>query len=384
MRVLIVTSLYNPYILGGAEISSQILSENLAKKGIQVDVLTIGKENIIEVMNLVKVERTNVVKENEDILTGTEFKGIRTKFKHRIGVYFSTKMFNFFYNYFEKNNYDLIHVSNPMRGFYPHMCWKAANKLRIPVVQSIRDTSFLMEYEGNNPIINLYKKSLRKANIYYLNKYTTQIHFPSNFIKELFEKEGLRKNGTVIYNAVEDVNINKDIKKKNQIIYVGRLSEKKGVYDLIKIFKELEDKSYSLVLIGNEESSIGPMHNVEVIPWLNIKEVYKRISESKVLVLPSKEQEAFGRTLLEGILNHTLVIGRKIGAIPEILNFDDRYLFLSESEFKTKLTRVLKLKPKFYNEDLLRMQGSMEKFTVDNHINSFINLYEKVISGSIN
>ena len=57
MKLLIITSMYPPYIKGGGEISTSLLAEHLVNLGVDVSVLTIADEHKCETINGVKVIR---------------------------------------------------------------------------------------------------------------------------------------------------------------------------------------------------------------------------------------------------------------------------------------------------------------------------------------
>jgi glycosyltransferase involved in cell wall biosynthesis len=57
--------------------------------------------------------------------------------------------------------------------------------------------------------------------------------------------------------------------------------------------------------------------NVTFVPWsLNMKSIYVRTA---VILMPSQCEEGFGRVILEAQMNGIPVLGRAIGAIPEVL-----------------------------------------------------------------
>ncbi len=58
MKVLIFNTFYYPNIVGGAEKSTQLLAESLAKKGINITVVSIGN-NEPKIINGVKVYYIN-------------------------------------------------------------------------------------------------------------------------------------------------------------------------------------------------------------------------------------------------------------------------------------------------------------------------------------
>jgi glycosyltransferase involved in cell wall biosynthesis len=100
--------------------------------------------------------------------------------------------------------------------------------------------------------------------------------------------------------------------------------------------------------------------------------------EAKVVVLPSRWDEAFGRILVESVFCGTLPVGSNKGAIPEVLNYESKYIFESRSDLTQKLARIFFMNDKEYSDEVSRIENNMEKFTVRNHVKYFSNLYENI------
>ena len=127
-------------------------------------------------------------------------------------------------------------------------------------------------------------------------------------------------------------------RKKDQIVYVGRLSKEKGVETLIKAFGILYGrletpvqstcstwlKNLKLVIVGDgvdrqelEEHAEGL--NVEFLGLKPASIVRTVMAESKAAILPSECWETFGLTVVESMLEKTPVIVSDLGALPEIV-----------------------------------------------------------------
>ena len=65
MRIAIICTLYPPYVLGGAEISTSLLAKGLANKGHEVTVITTGNKQKEEIVDGIRVYR---VKNNGTLL----------------------------------------------------------------------------------------------------------------------------------------------------------------------------------------------------------------------------------------------------------------------------------------------------------------------------
>lgn len=98
-----------------------------------------------------------------------------------------------------------------------------------------------------NPIARILKKAL----------YATSVGFiaqTDRVAKVQKERFGNRLNITIIPNAIALINSREETKKKESILYVGRMSEEKGVDRLIKAFAAIDNKKWYLDLVGE-----GPM-----------------------------------------------------------------------------------------------------------------------------
>lgn len=109
------------------------------------------------------------------------------------------------------------------------------------------------------------------------------------------------------------------------VIYVGRLSEEKGISEIITSWTEIEDAPL-LTLVGD-----GPLAGVvrcasedeaAKIRWLGTQPASKVLSllkESSLSIVPSQWAEPFGRAAIESMSVGTPVIHTNGGALVEIV-----------------------------------------------------------------
>ena len=147
------------------------------------------------------------------------------------------------------------------------------------------------------------------------------------------------------------------VEKKDQIVYVGRLSKEKGVDTLIKAFGELVSnaekqrgggaknafsknsaalplchsalKNLKLVIVGDgvdraslEEFAQGL--NIDFVGQKPFDEARKVIAESKALISPSACWETFGLAAAEAMSVGTPSVVSNVGALPDIVQ-DGRF-----------------------------------------------------------
>jgi len=164
------------------------------------------------------------------------------------------------------------------------------------------------------------------------------VYFVSEYIKNCF-LNGLNqdfKNLFILPNGIQR-RIDKQPKKKKQIMFIGRLVPEKGCHlfveaisEIVKNFPEWQfniigtpkagenkiNLSYAKNLINNF-MSLGK--NVEYFGFISNDNVIKKLEEVSILVVPSIWQEPFALTALEGICSGAAVIASKVGGMSEML-----------------------------------------------------------------
>jgi len=129
------------------------------------------------------------------------------------------------------------------------------------------------------------------------NEKSKVIFLNENLKKDYEQKYNLNNNYLVLQNGVDTDLFKKIRKKKNQLIFVGKLTrfgKSRNINFLLQSFTKL-DKSYYLKIIGASEIELKSYNQiirdlqisdrVEIIKYLPHKEVVKLVSESEVGIL---------------------------------------------------------------------------------------------------
>jgi glycosyltransferase involved in cell wall biosynthesis len=105
--------------------------------------------------------------------------------------------------------------------------------------------------------------------------------------------------------------------EKQGYIYVGRLEESKGIYELLNVWKQLDER-FVLIIIGGgeiEEKLKKEFSNANIIfkGKCSREVTLANIATSRYLIQPSLWYETFGLTIIEAMSFGVPVIGFDIG-----------------------------------------------------------------------
>lgn len=380
-KKLLITSFYPPYIIGGAEISNSLLAE-----GLKMDVLTLGVDSKVEIIKEVRVDRIYVSQSISNylksIIESKKDKKI-SKIYYKIKMYYPNFKIHELVKFKLKDEYKLVHTSGISYIFGP-IWWKYAKIKNKKTIHTLRDNYMINSsyVRPNNILIKIFDIFHRNYYINYLEKYVDYVHSPTKYMIDLHIKNGFKiKNTKVIPNTVEmGFELTNYKNKTYDIIYVGSLSKTKGIKTLIELKKLKPELKITLVGSGELESEALKV-GIKCTGWLEQDKVFNYMKKSKIVILPSEWEEAFGRVLIEGVACGTISIGSNMGGIPEVLFNDSRYIFEARnvSDLKNKIERVLKLDEDSYMSEVLDLQKRMEIYKYENHIKQFEEFYDEVL-----
>jgi len=211
----------------------------------------------------------------------------------------------------------------------------------------------------------------------------------SEGLKKLALKTAPRQKISVIPNGVDLKKFQSLPKKKQKlftILYVGRLTKRKGINYLIKAFCKLnKNKDCKLILAGDgnfreklekQVKKSGHKNFVEFIGILNHDQLIKIYRSSDVFVLPSLN-EGMSNTLLEAMASGLPIITTDVGGTKEL--FCDNGYVIRKKSSEDIFEALKKLKSDI---ELLKEMGakSLEKvkgFSWEKVAESFANVFRK-------
>ena len=173
--------------------------------------------------------------------------------------------------------------------------------------------------------------------------------------------------------------------KKNDIftmIAVGRLDPIKGFDKLIEQISKLDfDFVLNIIGEGSEKAKLEKLINSKNLEkkvfLLGFKDNIPQYLANSHLQIISSLTEGLPLTLLEGILNSSLIISTPVGGIVEVLDAD--YLLKIE-EFSNKITDINKDYEKYCKDFKSKHEHLKQKFDFDDYSKSLVKYYEGCIN----
>lgn len=206
-----------------------------------------------------------------------------------------------------------------------------------------------------------------------------------SFAKHQFQMHQLASKSTVLFNFSDEISVKKEYHFGDYLFYYGRLSEEKGVLNLIKAVKELGIKLKIAgigPLLDRILSEIADSCNIEYLGMLNVDEINTVIKNSAFVIVPSEWYENNPMTVIESFSLGKPVIASRIGGIPEIVNFTTGYLFEAGvvDSMKRTILQALSIDKIAYDN----MSGACILFSLNNfdktqHFSQLLKIYNSVL-----
>jgi glycosyltransferase involved in cell wall biosynthesis len=156
---------------------------------------------------------------------------------------------------------------------------------------------------------------------------------PSRFFADTVAKSGLPADRIVVKPHFIDDPGRRDgpPSDSKRIVFVGRLTEAKGLRTLLAAWALRSAPTTKLEIIGEGEMRAELERDappgVRFVGWLPRDAALRRLSTARALVFPSEWYEPFGMVLLEAMAIGLPVVGSDIAAVKEIIEpYDARQL----------------------------------------------------------
>lgn len=203
----------------------------------------------------------------------------------------------------------------------------------------------------------------------------------SNRLVPMITDKAPHANVKVLYNAVKTYKSNPYNTEAHNILFLGRLGERKGTYDLLKVIKKLDKKlpeKVQFYLCGDGDIEgvkktvveYGIEHRIAHIGWIDGKQKMEYIEKSMINVLPSYN-EGLPMSILETMAYGMPNISTSIASIPEVISEGKNGFMITPGDLDKLYDNIMILA----NDEDLRLRISKQawndithEFALDVHI----------------
>ena len=170
------------------------------------------------------------------------------------------------------------------------------------------------------------------------------------------------------------------------ILFVGRLSEEKGIETIIRAAKLIPDIVFKIVGRGPEMERLhllaDGLKNIEFVGFRMGEELAELYRGARAVVLTSRVQENFPLILLEAMALGKPVIASHVGGVPEIVEDRVNGLLVDPADLHGWVEAIMRLT---YDEDFRLSLARAARLTVEykfslkEHYQRLMKVYEEVI-----
>ena len=335
MKIAIVSQLYKPFFKGGAEISSELLARGLKSAGHEVFVISsaVGgaKPGADEVDGIV-VHRLRTGLPYDVMSSGPKPKWAKALW-HAIDIWNPT-VFAAVRKLLRAERPDVLHT-NVIVGLSTSV-WSAARAAGVPVVHTLRDYYLLcvrsLLCKANGQVCQRLCGPCRFFSVCQRprSRSVGAVVGISRFVLEKHREFGFFRNtpGHVIHNAVLGESVaprSKPVGGPLEMVFLGTVEPYKGVGVVLDALAQSPSLPVRLHICGGgaglESLRARCAGDPRVIFEGIVQGERKRaiIAGADVMLVPSVWFEPFGRTVIEGYQQGLVVVGSRIGGIPELI-----------------------------------------------------------------
>lgn len=281
----------------------------------------------------------------------------------------------------ELDNFDVVHIhmasrrSTFRKGKYVRLAIAKGKK----VIIHIHGAEYKLFFDECNEK----QKEYVKETLALADKIIVLSEEWKDYFKNLVDEDKI----IVIYNSIvvpEEFEKNVDT---NKLLFLGRIGQRKGIYDLIEVIDKLKSKFPNIKLYVGGDGEVEKLKqliqekqlekNVEYIGWTSGEKKEKILKECSFYILPSYN-EGMPMSVLEGMAYKNIVISTNVGGIPKVIENNKNGILIEpgdKEKLEEELIRLLK------NKDLrLKLSKGARKtvelkFNIENIIKKIIKTY---------
>lgn len=214
---------------------------------------------------------------------------------------------------------------------------------------------------------------------------------PSHFLRDKMIQFGIPGERIIVQHVAVELAQFRLVAAGSYVLYMGRLSEAKGVLTLAKAAARLPDVKFAFAGEGEGMPELEAviqsegLANIDLVGFKAGEELRSLIEGSLVVVVPSQWYENCPRTVLEAFACAKPVVGSRIGGIPELISEgEDGYLFEpgDDAELAEKISLLLQDDERRVQMGQAGRRKMEREFSPDAYYEGTLEIYRQVASRS--
>jgi len=396
LRFCLITTFYPPYSFGGDAIYVQQLAHELAERGHHVEVV-----HCLDSYKLLargEIPRPKSPHSNITVHTlHSEWGALSPLATQQTGYpFFKTKQISeilargfdviHYHNLSLVGGPKLLEVGDAVKLYTTHEYW-----LVCPM-------SVLFRYDG---VACEEKKCLRCTLAYHRPpqwwRYTNMLQdavrhvdmfiHPSRFCMEKHGALGLQDKATLLRYFRPRARMDdapRVPQHKPYFLFAGRLELLKGIHTVIPLFRDYARARLVIAGEGSQSEDLKELAaaspNIEFKGWLDPSALAALYRNATALIVPSLCFEAGPLVVLEAMQHRTPIVGRSIGAIPEIVEEYGNGIVYTDNQSFCAALDVLLDNPARRDEMGERGYAAYEEsYTPEAHLSRYLNIIQEVV-----
>lgn len=189
--------------------------------------------------------------------------------------------------------------------------------------------------------------------ILFSEKYTDKMIVLMEPSKKSLAKAGWRKDIYVVPNFINADRLPTDFRparERSQLLYIGRLSREKGIFEILEVAGRLPDEKF--VFVGGFDDDrtkteftreLQKTGNAEWLGPIYTDEKFRVIAESRLLIFPTR-RDLFPLTLIESSILGCVPLVSKVGAVGEVIKDGFNGVYISPDDIGGMVDRIVELR----------------------------------------
>lgn len=250
-----------------------------------------------------------------------------------------------------------LHVASNASYFRKSIFFYIAKLFNCKVIFHIHGGEFLKFYKSSNLLV-------RKNISFILNHADVIVVLSYNWRKYLMDNMTDNKVIYVLPNPVNTRIYKKSSLDSQNILFLGRLGEGKGTYDILRTVSKVVELNPNvkylfagdgeLKTVANKITENKMNQNVKLLGWVTGEQKYELLSSGYMLLLPSY-YESFGISIIEAMASGLPIIASNVGAIPEIIKHSYNGFIIEPGDIDSLYKYILFL---LQNKELAKQMGN--------------------------